>query len=114
MDAGRTLDALVAEKVMGWIVDWGKHGPGDYITTNPKDDEDEWRELPRYSTDLAATVAMEQEIARRGLQDAYTDALLALKPESDFTASDHWWLATAPPRARCLAALRAVGVEVPQ
>lgn len=45
MKPGREVDALVAEKVMGWTISEGfYYGPGERVPAN----------IPRYSTDIAA------------------------------------------------------------
>lgn len=63
-------------------------------------------------SDPAFARLAEQEIARRGLQDEYANALAALKPDSDWITGERWWLATATAEQRCHAACRAMGVEV--
>jgi hypothetical protein len=68
--------------------------------------------VPAYSTDPAAARLVEDEIERRGLWRAYTEALLLavidLPPGVD-TIFEGWALIRATPEARCRAALVAVG-----
>lgn len=100
--AGRELDALVAERVMGWtrrarghsmlMVDvWD--GPVDGPVGIAA-----WR-IPAYSTDIAAARLVEDEIERRGLSSEYTGAL-AVRIRGDL-----WDLLRATPEQRCRAAL---------
>lgn len=51
MPAGRDLDALVAEKIMGWTNMPAPPIPEDMAGRTP---DDEIIDLPRYSTDIAA------------------------------------------------------------
>lgn len=131
MEAGRELDALVAEKVMGYEVfrsdhaeyvqgrDWADPGEPLYY---PDGIERQAATVPEYSTDIAAAWPIAQKLG------------LALVPQSD--GDGFRWLATdvhavnysnvitvepkdgteysadTAPHAICLAALRAVGVEL--
>lgn len=123
MNAGRELDALVAEKVMGlgcihpdavraeggggWIV-WGRVPAGDCAPIGTR--------FPAYSTDIGAAWEVVVRMAE-------------LFPQRDFLLvrmhENAWWEAQftddanlaeqaepTAPLAICLAALRAVGVEV--
>jgi hypothetical protein len=56
MEAGRELDALVAEKVMGWPI---KHGNW----SGPIHAEYAWR-IPEYSTDIAAAHCVIEKIMK--------------------------------------------------
>ncbi|GED18097.1 BC1872 family protein [Aneurinibacillus migulanus] len=117
MKAGRELDIVVAEKVMGWVVDgdiienadFDEQGrctfpSGDYLMNK------ETREpLPNYSTNIAdAWEVVEQ------LND--TESYLDIKIQS---CIDGWFVdycnertvAETAPHAICLAALKAVGWE---
>ena len=80
--------------------------------------------LPAYTTDIVAARLVEDEIERRGLVDAYIDALAVLIDPNgnDISIFDTiiemngrralWALLRATPEQRCWAALRAMGVEV--
>jgi hypothetical protein len=54
---GRELDALVAERVMGWSSEsrtaWCAQDPRSYLRIQWKNGQGFERELPRYSTDIA-------------------------------------------------------------
>ena len=103
MKAGRELDALMAERVMGWYV-----VNGEFIEL------DETARPPNYisgtvkyfcpSTDISAAVNdVEAEIERRGLRKEYGLCLLRM-----VAVNDLWWhLAHATPEQRCKAALMA-------
>lgn len=72
------------------------------------------RDLPRYSSDLAAASQVEASIARRGLQEAYIQQLEAIL--GDHTSIRYRWLfalVTAGPESRCRAALAAVRGTTP-
>lgn len=126
MKAGRELDAVVAEKVMGWkrvVV------PKDYDGLNagvtllsptataiewaPKGAYQLWHFCPLYSTDIAAAwrvveKLIEPTIERHGSRWSVT--CLREAPQ------DTRWIevdADTAPLAICLAALKAVDVEVP-
>ena len=124
MKPGREMDALVAERVMGWRV-MAEYEPGvikclvdgNQCEVNPP-------EFPRYSTDIAAAWEVVMELLHRGFSTAI---------ESEDRGA-HWFRISggeAPegpcylpngevccsslvsaPHAICLAALKAVGVEV--
>lgn len=65
MNAGRELDALVAEKVMGWTWDentaWSPTGSRNARVA----DGDLWWWLPPYSTDIAAAWEVVERIRER-------------------------------------------------
>lgn len=63
--------------------------------------------LRDYSTDARAADAMEDEIARQGLDFAYLTELARITGDNRVRA-----LYSATPDQRCLAALRAKGVEL--
>lgn len=72
---------------------------------------------PFYATDLNACADMEQEIARRGIQDDYVLALhTVIDPEYDHVDSPSlrglWQLLTATPRQRCESAY--IALQEPQ
>jgi hypothetical protein len=59
MKAGQSIDALVAEKVMGWEVQPPKHAAGGFgslwkVRPPGRRRWDDWRELVSYSTDIRA------------------------------------------------------------
>ena len=104
----RELDALVAEKVMGWRRREGRWLVPDRVYSR--------RNCPRYSTSIAAAWQVVERFEER------------VAIEGPVTTSDIWrcsiWTSwdenressvadtTSAPRAICLAALRAVGVGV--
>jgi hypothetical protein len=135
--AGRELDALVAEKVMGWepVNDpdtglWWRVPKGGY---NPSGFQSE-DAPPAYSTDIAAAWQVVEKITRPlanirngewcldrlgyrccehdedGVHGEWRCSFRAYKGEDD-----EWVHVTAStaPLAICLAALKACGVEVP-
>lgn len=100
MKPGRELDALVAEKVMGWTEVCGYEG--EY--------KGYWKILPKYSTDIAAAWA----VVELPLFDGWAIGRNAsgkwevFNPwENNFVVS----VADTAPHAICLAALKAVGYE---
>ena len=109
MEAGRELDALVAEKVMGKdlrIYDCPHTSPFVFCVCPY---------LPRYSTYIAAAWKMEEMIEQRGFNLQYTQALMSVllfegfAPECD---EELWWaLIHASPFQRCRAALKAIQNE---
>ena len=134
MNAGRELDALVAEKVMGfhWVDEW-QGQPGPYLVS-PHGYLAGWRRddggitahldgvtpdvvLPNYSTDIAAAWEVVENLADRGwkvdVQNRYYPcwAVHVHFPVPDyrnvFETSE--LLVGAVPFAICLAALKAVG-----
>jgi hypothetical protein len=105
VNAGRELDALVAEKVMGakpWIAPG--HGP---TALNP----------PRYSTDIGAAWAVVEKLSREvGSVEVKTHRrwmgwTCDVRPPDGKKADG--FSETSAAHAICLAALRAVGAEVP-
>lgn len=140
MDAGRDLDALVAEKVMGWT----KTVSADH-TNSPIQVLREmgifyqWTDttgkvvgldIPPYSTDIAAAWQAVDKLRSLGwylwLEDAqfkdvqYTASFILAEPMTE----EYPWRsppikqslndASTAPHAICCAALRAVGYEAPQ
>ena len=107
MKAGRELDALVAEKMMGWKYIPDKQERKSWISTlwvNWKDSKGTTQLLvPSYSTSIAAAWLVEERIKELGLEPEYSEALLDLTD-----ASEHFELIHASPEDRCLAALKAV------
>lgn len=116
---GRELDALVAEKVMGWVYhpEWNKlaervYGdePGLFYLRD--------RELPRYSENMSAVWEVVEKLNSLGwlisIGNGYYRGLggkvaVQFKPENQ-NAHDIVIAETAP-HAICLAALKAEGEE---
>lgn len=117
MEPGRELDALIFEKVMGWVI----------LLPGFRDTRD--KAIPFYSTDLAAAFTVDKpgwlweftesvgtltvilytslEMWRKAIGDYPIfpeDAILVRQIWLDDKAQTYAWL-------RCLAALKAVGVE---
>lgn len=145
MKPGRELDALVAEKVMGWKgcdstetwVRWEHGDPGDEWTNIDK----EWCRgaghpptphfgtvpIPRYSVKIDDSWKVVEKLRK-------THCCLTLKSEYDFVwecyaIQDHndsehnsevirrykiYAMADTAPHAICIAALKAVGIDVTQ
>ncbi len=124
MEAGRELDALVAEKVMGWRDVRPGHYTGSPGTMygkapqpqpwdSPQDRTKGVSFVPFYSTKIADAWEVIEKLADR-------DPMIAMWGYEDGTAGwfcdfegikDH---ARTAPHAICLAALKAVGVELRQ
>lgn len=109
MDAGREMDALVAEKVMGWVgpVLWveDEHGRDPYLFAPDAKPEHiatldrDWDCIVPYSTDMDAALDLVSALAARGIR---------------ITASSQQRIASgdSPTLAICRAALAAVGEYV--
>lgn len=119
MLAGRELDALIAEKVMGHIISEDRVFAQTYGFTDPRVETSQDRMLRRvlanYSTDISAAWGVVEKI---GLN-------IILESESNIESNEAWccnfWnystdriraRGQSAPHAICLAALEAVGVEV--
>ena len=100
MEAGRELDALVAEKVMGAKVVFVEN-------------------VPYYSTDIAAAWEVVNHLLCHGWDEKYFfrlhydnvdlwDASFYKESSSDGGGPDVWGTADTAPLAICLAALKAV------
>ena len=135
MQAGRELDALVAEHVMGWSEpsNLERYGVGDRglmfpcpphpaMRFPPSDRESSrktiggfayWEinhavEIPHYSTDIGAACKVFERICNRSADDpVFEKYCLALGHNVTRV------IVRVPPVEICLAALKAVGVEVP-
>lgn len=121
---GRELDALVAEKVMGWKqytfpdAEWcqgyaGKQYWQDGVTTVTCTNEDGTPNCPNYSTNIAAAWAVIEKLRAREplfrfFMDYNPQALwcVNIAPFPPVTRCE------SPSHAICLAALRAVGVSI--
>lgn len=138
LKAGRELDALVAEKVMGWVLvdaiirqSMGLVlGPKEFIETKiialTPPGKKEVESVPNYSTDIAAAWEIVLEYQNRSLrfqlvplaneegEPGWQVEILKFEPTNEFTP----WVETAgfaqantAPLAICLAALKALGHE---
>jgi hypothetical protein len=111
MQAGRELDALIAEKVMG------------YVPPRPGTVGYDMKDLPRnrvphYSTDIAAAW---QVVEKLNLLSKMKDGCLYFDPSLNKWVISEWSggrefaegsvEADTAPHAICLAALKAIGVE---
>ena len=120
LEAGRELNALVAEKVMGWTdlhwVDGGYDGKGNYSPTGyyGKGPDRAVFLTSKFSTDIAAAWKVVEKIACSGLIVRVTwdfNPLASCSIHKD----DHLWTMIAEcicdtaPLAICRAALKAVG-----
>lgn len=116
VQAGRDLDALVAEKVMGWR--WS----GRYLVPPADVETSFWdgscnrdgvpRFLPRYSTDISAAWGVVEKLRD---EVAFLDILPAADHYIVKIQSAHgtdYVTAETAPLAICLAALKVKGVDV--
>lgn len=127
MKPGRELDALVAEKVMGWKKDRVRVGrnSGDGTTfwtidalrfgdrihaLEPHDQPLNVPGLPPYSTDIAAAWEVVDNMRARNLEFEISSAPHRLPWLAKFGRRAE--PAPTPAHAICLAALKAVGAEV--
>jgi hypothetical protein len=123
MEAGRELDALVAERVMGWkFIPLPKRNRsglcincGRAVWDDPRNRQTELgicnEEDCRYSTDIAAAWLVEERIAELGLIDEYCIELNAIANahwDDGKRQPQRWQLIHATPEDRCRAALKAV------
>jgi hypothetical protein len=105
------VNALVAEKVMGW--------PTFVSLEREVVLEHTGKPVPEFFTSIADASEMEDEIERRGLKWKYTQALVSLPlflpdmPEFKLDEDLWWFLIHASPEHRCFAALKVLGVEIP-
>lgn len=112
MKAGRELDALVAEKVMGWDLVPTRHLVRLRYFRQPGTDSRAARErcyLPRYSEDIAAAWGVVEKLSgyERKLEECSEGWCFTFEAGEEF-----WGQADTAPLAICLAALKAVGVDV--
>lgn len=112
----RELDALVAEKVMGWEL-IGIAPSGGRVVHSPRLWE---KELPHYSSDIAAAWQVVEKMEKDGWESGCETskgirrAWFAWDRRKRFSPKlPKFAEAEAIPRAICLAALKAVGAEVP-
>lgn len=114
MEAGQELDALVAEKIMGWRY---LNQPSTGYPWYPP--EEGWSKAhpPRYSTDIAAAWKVMEKMCDMGNQNCTLQFEGKLNPDYAWTFShdenaDWWASAGTAPLAICLAALKVKGVDV--
>ncbi len=126
MEAGRTLDALIAEKVMEWNLNRYVESMQPSLLYPKAEFEagvDDWEQvnsmikvpkglLPRYSTDIAAAWEVVEKL---GLLNRYVlnnkaGVWKVLEVcDYDFSDSDCMGEGLTAPHAICLAALKAIG-----
>ena len=130
MVAGRELDALVAEKVMGMVVmacrdidgEWWSD-PNEMFTGKEVCVPPRWghaRELPLHSTSIRYAWEVWEKLIADGWYPDLTTTYSAkanglvygceLQRGGDGTKDHYWVQATTAPLAICLAALAAVGI----
>jgi hypothetical protein len=122
MKAGRELDALVTEKIMGWKRGrrYG-NGNGEWIRAEKEEYPLTWNQTPRHSTSIEKAWQVIEQMARTGwffvLEYDSTDCLdvaFYRTSKCDGGGAEQWItgpLADAP-RLICVAALKALGIEV--
>lgn len=110
LTAGRELDALIAEKVMGWKLDYEF---ADYVgaPTVPslRDQYDEWGMLPELSTDISAAWQVVEKMSKAwDFAVNRIDGLnsVSFKPDTGGKWITEYGLTAS--EAICLAALKAV------
>lgn len=117
MKAGRELDALIAEKVMGYDVKtWNEV----YEVAKRKEDipvivleEKQCRSIPRYSTNISDAWQVVEELSAYYGVEVYQDKVVPCECNVYHLGSrKSRAIADTAPLAICLAALKAVGVEV--
>lgn len=114
MKPGRELDALVAEKVMGWVIG------SDHISHDGIGFSRQYLDiaLPRFSTDIFAAWKVVEKLHSLGFKigvdaqtNSYSACVVATLEKGIYKVVANEVKETAP-HAICLAALKAVGVEV--
>lgn len=102
----RELDAMVAEKVMGWTLH-GVAPSGGRVLIAPSGAMG----IPNYSTDISAAWQVVEKMRSKRIHFEMGSTI-----PGDWTAYFNNDRATdkSAPRAICLAALKAVGVEAPR
>jgi len=112
MEAGRELDALVAERVMGAVP---AHTPGDWMVAVGAPPYYRFggsvRGLPDYSTNIAAAWQVVERMSEQALPCVMHDGQMWVGEFYCITYSHTAYAHTAP-LAICRVALKAVGVEV--
>jgi hypothetical protein len=113
MEAGRALDALVAEQVMGWtdFLQVSKTCQPEFdVTATPPDwSGSRYHRVPDYSTNIVAAVLVEEALVGKHLGEAYAGCLVreVLGGKDPVVLTDAELLAVirATPVQRCRAAL---------
>lgn len=114
LGAGRELDVRVALQVMGWT-----HDERGFVDPNGEHFQDQWKKYPiyppKYSTDIAAALEIEEKLKARGLVSEYVEELRIvcgveeLGWDACYGDEEMFLFIHATPKQRCLAALKAVG-----
>lgn len=116
LTAGRELDALIAEKVMGWKLDY-EFADSIGAPTVPalRDQYDEWGMLPEFSTDISAAWQVVKRLADSGFNVTISRVLDWRDKYECYLVKENWRDderickgADTAPLAICLAALKAV------
>jgi hypothetical protein len=111
MKAGRELDRLVAEKVMGWKVEYGELGH-EHFTENG-----EIKFLPFYSTNISDAWQVVEKLKLEfickviGLTNDHKDWFCSFTPIGLGAYGNAAYAETAP-LAICLSSLKVKGVEI--
>lgn len=120
MEAGRELDALVAEKIFGWIrlPLTLSNGEGSYRVVPPNHVAEPADPVPRFSTDAGAAWSVGEKLAERKITivrgERVTDDRRSIYEADAYGEGlKHIGHAEAESQAlaTCIAALRAVGHE---
>lgn len=121
----RELDALVAEKVMGWHLPYPTDKVGEKLCNPPLGG---WEAVPHYSTSGDGMLAVIEAMRGKGFDTHVHFWVLSTdedEPDKTYYAIvDHEWqgddgpkgdhAAASAPRAVAVASLLALGVEVPE
>ena len=101
MVAGPALDALVAEKVMGWK---GVQRQGSRSWGKKKDNAGRWRRaaVPQFSDEPSTAYEIDERMKKLGLAEKYSKELAKITHLKGLPAE---W---ATPEQRCRAALKTV------
>lgn len=117
---GRELDALVAEKVMGWRVDFDSRrhwteladiSLDRLVFTEPNGifhGEQSINDIPPYSTDVGTAWQVVERMKERGGCNVLTYPSGVVQC---WINGEHHAVANTAPHAICLAALRAIGAD---
>lgn len=120
LPAGRELDALVAERAMGWTKvkvqtesEFG--GASTFVLYGTSPINQPWKRVPAYSTDIAATWEIAEKLGpmwlyktTAGKPSAAAGQLYACSLGSSVLERE-WSYGDTAPLAICRAALKAVG-----
>lgn len=124
MKAGRELDALVGQKVMGWTRAYDRRLKGEWWSA-PEDPQGFYADFPEWSTDISAAWVVVEKMRERGFWFRMSTpfSLKGTTLFGGFTSHnstgwngrpDYGHAAESAPEVICLAALKACGVEVPK